>query len=137
MGCRINSTGSSVNPAPFQNRTRSDPSSVPRRLARTPVAVHLLPSEKGGNIARRAGVRGAISLSAGERRDFKAGGEGSLLWLTNHFPLALTCVDAGPGDLAMDHRMEPTGLTYARFMDDWVILAPARWSLRRAVRMVN
>jgi hypothetical protein len=33
--------------------------------------------------------------------------------------------------------MEATGLTYARFMDDWVILAPGRWSLRRAIRIVN
>jgi RNA-directed DNA polymerase len=37
----------------------------------------------------------------------------------------------------LDHRLEATGLTYARFMDDWVILARTRWSLRRAVRMVN
>ena len=28
-------------------------------------------------------------------------------------------------------------MTYARFMDDWVILAPSRWSLRRAIRIVN
>ncbi|MGD1092890.1 MAG: reverse transcriptase domain-containing protein [Bryobacteraceae bacterium] len=34
-------------------------------------------------------------------------------------------------------RMEATGLSYARFMDDWVILAPKRWSLRRAIRTVN
>jgi hypothetical protein len=38
---------------------------------------------------------------------------------------------------SLDRRMEATGLTYARFMDDWVILAPSRWSLRRAIRMVN
>ncbi len=37
----------------------------------------------------------------------------------------------------LDHRLEATGLSYARFMDDWVILAPTRWSLRRGVRMVN
>jgi RNA-directed DNA polymerase len=37
----------------------------------------------------------------------------------------------------LDRRLEATGLTYARFMDDWVILAPTRWSLRRAVRIVN
>jgi RNA-directed DNA polymerase len=37
----------------------------------------------------------------------------------------------------LDRQLEATGLTYARFMDDWVILAPTRWSLRRAVRMVN
>lgn len=33
--------------------------------------------------------------------------------------------------------MEATGLFYARYMDDWVILAPTRWTLRRAVRLVN
>ena len=33
--------------------------------------------------------------------------------------------------------MEATGLTYARFMDHWVILAPTRWRLRRAIRIVN
>lgn len=37
----------------------------------------------------------------------------------------------------LDRRLEASGLTYARFMDDWVILAPTRWSLRRAVRVVN
>jgi hypothetical protein len=37
----------------------------------------------------------------------------------------------------LDRRMEAAGLTYARFMDDWVILAPSRWSLRRAIRIVN
>lgn len=37
----------------------------------------------------------------------------------------------------LDRRMEATGLTYARFMDDWVILARTRWALRRAVRIVN
>ena len=37
----------------------------------------------------------------------------------------------------LDGRMEAAGLTYARFMDDWVILAPTRWSLRRAVVIVN
>jgi len=37
----------------------------------------------------------------------------------------------------LDRRMEATGLTYARFMDDWVILAPTRWSLRRAIVVVN
>ncbi len=29
---------------------------------------------------------------------------------------------------ALDDRMAETGLFYARFMDDWVILAPTRWS---------
>jgi retron-type reverse transcriptase len=29
----------------------------------------------------------------------------------------------------LDKRMEATGLFYARFMDDWVVLAPTRWKL--------
>ena len=37
----------------------------------------------------------------------------------------------------LDERMEQTGLFYVRFMDDWVILAPSRWKLRKAVRIVN
>jgi RNA-directed DNA polymerase len=37
----------------------------------------------------------------------------------------------------LDEPMEATGLTYARFMDDWVILAPTRWKLRAAIRLVN
>lgn len=37
----------------------------------------------------------------------------------------------------LDRRVEATGLFYVRFMDDWVILAPTRWSLRKAVRIVN
>ena len=30
----------------------------------------------------------------------------------------------------LDERMQGTGLFYARFMDDWVVLAPTRWKLR-------
>ncbi len=37
----------------------------------------------------------------------------------------------------LDRRMEATGLGYVRFMDDWVVLAPTRWKLRAAVRVVN
>jgi RNA-directed DNA polymerase len=37
----------------------------------------------------------------------------------------------------LDERVEETGLAYARFMDDWVILAPTRWKLREAIRLVN
>ena len=37
----------------------------------------------------------------------------------------------------LDRRMEGLGLFYVRFMDDWVVLAPSRWKLRRAVRIVN
>ncbi len=38
---------------------------------------------------------------------------------------------------ALDDRMAETGLFYGRFMDDSVILAPTRWKLRRAIRVVN
>ena len=37
----------------------------------------------------------------------------------------------------LDRRMENTGLFYARFMDDWVILAPTRWKLRKAIKLVK
>ncbi len=30
-----------------------------------------------------------------------------------------------------------TGLLYARFMDDWIILAPSRWKLLGAVKIAN
>ena len=33
--------------------------------------------------------------------------------------------------------MEQLGVFYVCFMDDWVILAPTRWKLRRAIRVVN
>jgi RNA-directed DNA polymerase len=37
----------------------------------------------------------------------------------------------------LDRRMETTGLDYVRFMDDWVVLAPSRWKLRKAIKIVN
>jgi RNA-directed DNA polymerase len=37
----------------------------------------------------------------------------------------------------LDERVEATGLAYARFMDDWVILAPTRSKLRETIRLVN
>ena len=37
----------------------------------------------------------------------------------------------------LDQAMAASGLFYARFMDDWVILAPTRWNLRHAIRRVN
>ena len=37
----------------------------------------------------------------------------------------------------LDEAMAARGLFYARFMDDWVILAPTRWKLRQAIRRVN
>ena len=33
--------------------------------------------------------------------------------------------------------MESTGLFYARFMDDWVVLSPTRWKLRKAIKKAN
>ena len=37
----------------------------------------------------------------------------------------------------LDERMADTGLFYTRYMDDWAILAPTRWKLRAAIRVVN
>jgi len=37
----------------------------------------------------------------------------------------------------LDERIEATGLFYVRFMDDILVLAPTRWKLRRAVKIVN
>ena len=37
----------------------------------------------------------------------------------------------------MDEQLERTGLFYARFMDDIVVLAATRWKLRRAVQVLN
>ena len=37
----------------------------------------------------------------------------------------------------LDRRMAAADLCYARFMDDWVILLPTRWALRRAISLVN
>jgi RNA-directed DNA polymerase len=38
---------------------------------------------------------------------------------------------------ALDERMEQLGLFYVRYMDDILVLAPRRWKLRKAVRVVN
>jgi RNA-directed DNA polymerase len=38
---------------------------------------------------------------------------------------------------ALDMRLERLGLFYVRFMDDWVVLAPTRWKLRQAIKIVN
>ena len=38
---------------------------------------------------------------------------------------------------ALDTAMKKLGLFYVRFMDDILVLAPTRWSLRRAVATVN
>jgi hypothetical protein len=37
----------------------------------------------------------------------------------------------------LDDCLAETGLFYARFMDDWVTLAPTRWKLRKAVKLTN
>ncbi len=38
---------------------------------------------------------------------------------------------------ALDRRLERLGLFYVRFMDDWVAMAPTRWKLRQAIKLVN
>ncbi|CAN2040681.1 RNA-directed DNA polymerase [Candidatus Magnetomoraceae bacterium gMMP-15] len=37
----------------------------------------------------------------------------------------------------LDDIMAGTDVFYARFMDDWIIIAPTRWKLRKAIRKVN
>jgi hypothetical protein len=37
----------------------------------------------------------------------------------------------------LDRRLEGTGLFFVRYMDDVLVLAPTRWELRRAVRVLN
>ena len=37
----------------------------------------------------------------------------------------------------LDDRLRETGLFYALYMDDWVIIAPTRWKIRNVVRIVN
>lgn len=37
----------------------------------------------------------------------------------------------------LDDRMAEMGCFYVRYMDDWVILAPTRWKLRKAIKAVN
>ena len=37
----------------------------------------------------------------------------------------------------LDREMEQLGLFYRRFMDDFIVLAPTRWKLKRAVKVVN
>ncbi|WP_445173413.1 reverse transcriptase domain-containing protein [Microcoleus sp.] len=37
----------------------------------------------------------------------------------------------------LDDRMADLGCFYVRFMDDWVVLAPTRWRLRKAIKAVN
>ena len=37
----------------------------------------------------------------------------------------------------LDERLQKPGLFFVRFMDDIFVLAPTRWKLRRAVKVVN
>ncbi|MDJ0517023.1 MAG: reverse transcriptase/maturase family protein [Trichodesmium sp. MO_231.B1] len=37
----------------------------------------------------------------------------------------------------LDDRMAAMGCFYVRYMDDWVVLAPTRWALRRAIEATN
>jgi hypothetical protein len=37
----------------------------------------------------------------------------------------------------LDDRLAALGCFYVRFMDDWVVLAPTRWRLRKAIKAVN
>jgi hypothetical protein len=37
----------------------------------------------------------------------------------------------------LDEAMAATGLFYARYMDDWVVLSKSRWQMKRAVKTIN
>jgi len=37
----------------------------------------------------------------------------------------------------LDDAIDKTGLFYVRFMDDWVVLAPTRWKLRKVIKKAN
>lgn len=39
--------------------------------------------------------------------------------------------------LPLDQAMAGLGVEYVRYMDDWLITAPSRWKLRRAVRLMH
>jgi RNA-directed DNA polymerase len=38
---------------------------------------------------------------------------------------------------ALDERLERLGLFCVRGLDDWVVLAPTRWKLRKAIKRIN
>lgn len=42
-----------------------------------------------------------------------------------------------PLDTAMDEMQNKDGILYRRFMDDFVILAPTSWKLRKAIQRVH
>ena len=37
----------------------------------------------------------------------------------------------------LDDAIEKSGLSYARFMDDWVIVDTSRWKIRKIVKVAN
>jgi len=37
----------------------------------------------------------------------------------------------------LDDKMKELDVFYARFMDDWIVIAPSRWKLKKAIRIVN
>ena len=40
-------------------------------------------------------------------------------------------------DREMEQLMISTGIYYVRFMDDWVVLSPRRWKLKKAIARIN
>ncbi|MEA1877575.1 MAG: reverse transcriptase domain-containing protein [Bacteroidota bacterium] len=38
---------------------------------------------------------------------------------------------------SLDETMQKLNVFYARFMDDWIIIAPTRWKLRKAIALTN
>ena len=39
--------------------------------------------------------------------------------------------------LPLDQALQESGLDYVRYMDDWIVMAPTRWRLRRAISITN
>jgi RNA-directed DNA polymerase len=65
---------------------------------------------------------------------------GGLFWeVTRGIPLGcpLSPLVAAFHLYRLDRRMAALGVFYRRYMDDVIVLAPSRWKLRRAVRILN
>jgi Reverse transcriptase (RNA-dependent DNA polymerase) len=57
--------------------------------------------------------------------------------LPTFVPVWISVTRACSGSAELDRHLTATGLFYIRFMDDILVLAPTRWKLRRAIRVVN
>jgi autotransporter-associated beta strand protein len=85
------------------------------------------PNQSPGDLTAAGGLTiqdgGTYVWELGQNSDRNPGTDFSVISLTG-------------GDLRLG-AMAQSGLFYVRFMDDILVLAPTRWKLRRAVRVVN